>query len=385
MRLGILTTHPIQYQAPWFRALAQQVDLQVFFACQPDARVQGTGFGLPFTWDIDLLSGYPHEFLNNAARNPDLISYNGCDTPEIAVIIARGGFDAFIVCGWQHHCYWQAIRACRRAGVPVLVRGDSQLHTPRSRWKKLAKEVAYRLMLRQFDGFLCVGRRNREYLAHYGVLDERIFPAPHFIDNAWFALRAQTSRREWTRAAWGCETGDVIALFVGKFIPKKRPADLIDAVAMLPQTERPVIVMVGAGELMETVRQQAEKMGIHVVFAGFKNQSELPACYSAADVLVLPSDGGETWGLVVNEAMACGTPAIVSDACGCSPDLIDEGTSGFAFPTGDIAALAKCLQQVTTITRRGHDWQPALKDKLADYSVEACTRGTLEAIKAVSK
>jgi len=120
-------------------------------------------------------------------------------------------------------------------------------------------------------------------------------------------------------------------------------------------------------------------------FAGFKNQSELPACYVAADCLVLPSDGGETWGLVVNEAMACGLPAIVSDAAGCAPDLIDEGETGFTFPVGDTTQLAGRLAVLLEMKQRGHDFGPTLAEKTQIYSVESAVNGTLKAVDALAR
>src|SRR4051794_11061050 len=132
MRLGVLTSHAVQYQAPWFRALAQALDLDVYFAHRQSAEEQArAGFGVAFEWDLDLLSGYRSQYLKNVAPQPDVNRYAGCDTPEISDIIRQGKFDAFIVVGWYLKSHWQAIRACRSAGVPVLVRGDSQLLTPR--------------------------------------------------------------------------------------------------------------------------------------------------------------------------------------------------------------------------------------------------------------
>src|SRR5690606_28881120 len=126
----------------------------------------------------------------------------------------------------------------------------------------------------------------------------------------------------------------------------------------LPKSERPVVVFVGSGELEGKLLERCSEAGIRFKFAGFKNQSELPACYAAADALVLPS-AQETWGLVVNEAMACGIPAIVSDSCGCAADLIEPGVTGYCFPTGDVAALGRCLLRLGERQRAGHDWGPA--------------------------
>jgi glycosyltransferase involved in cell wall biosynthesis len=399
MRLGILASHPIQYQAPWFRALANEVDLEVFFAHRQSAAEQGkAGFGVAFEWDVDLLSGYQHHFLRNVAANPDVGTYAGCDTPEIAGIISGDAelgtrnakpFDAFIVCGWYLKSYLQAVRACRAAGVPVLVRGDSQLRTPRSPLKRLAMEVRQRWLLRQFDGFLSVGQRHREYLEHFGVPAEKIFHVPHFVDNEWFAARAAEARgrRAEIRSQWGAAEGDLVALFVGKFIPKKRPMDLLKALSALNaqrSTFSFLAVLVGAGELEGELRDFAAREKLRVCFPGFKNQSELPACYVAADLLVLPSDGGETWGLVVNEAMACGLPAIVSDAVGCSPDLIEEEKTGFTYLLRGCAELAGRLESLAEIRKQCPDFAPALAAKMRAYSLEAAVEGTVAAIKQLN-
>jgi glycosyltransferase involved in cell wall biosynthesis len=384
-RLGILTSHPIQYQAPWFRALAKHFEVRVFFAHRQTAVEQGkAGFGVAFEWDVDLLSGYPHHFLENVSPRPGTDFHSGCDTPEIAEIIAREKFDAFIVNGWYLKSYRQAMTACRAAGTPVLVRGDSQLRTPRPLLRRLGMELKQRRLLRQFDGFLAVGQRHREYLEHFGVRPDHIFFTPHFVDNEWFAAGAAQgrSKRGELRKSWGADKKTFVALFVGKFMAEKSPLDLVMAVGGIPKAEA-LAVFVGGGEMESAIREKAARLGAPVCLAGFKNQSELPACYAAADALVLPSKS-ETWGLVVNEAMACGLPAVVSDAAGCAPDLIDEGKTGFTFPAGNPKLLAKRLGTLLTLKRAGHDFGPALAEKMRIYNVETAVQGTLAAMKAVT-
>ena len=379
IKLGVVSSHPIQYQAPWFRKLAERVELTVMFAHQLDAKAQGKGFGKVFVWDVDLLSGYRYEFLKNVARTPDTSRFFGCDTPAVAERIKDEKFDAVILMGWNLKSYWQASVMCRKHGIPVLVRGDSQLDTPRSKAKQWIKKVVYPFLLRRFDGFLCVGSRNREYIKHYGVEDSRIFSAPHFIDNDWFAARAAEGDRDRIRSQWGCRENEVVVMFVGKFIREKRPLDLILAIESMVENERPLLVLVGSGKLEPDLKNAASRTGIRVVFSGFKNQSELPECYAAADALALPSDS-DTWGLVVNEAMACGVPAVVSAACGCSPDLVEDGVTGFTYPSGNVESLAICLKEIVRRTLSGHDWGPSLREKMKDYSVQNCTNGTIHAV-----
>ncbi len=185
------------------------------------------------------------------------------------------------------------------------------------------------------------------------------------------------------RKAWGVGEDVFVALFVGKFQVKKRPLDLIRALGLLKEQNvtnmgpRMMAVFVGSGELEKKLRVDADGSHLDVHFAGFKNQSVLPMYYSAADALVLPSDGGETWGLVVNEAMACGLPAIVSDAVGCGPDLIEDGLTGFVFPMGDIAALARKLVQMAILKKAGHDFSLALAEKLKTFSIETAVENII--------
>jgi glycosyltransferase involved in cell wall biosynthesis len=367
-RIGFLVSHPIQYYAPIFRELAGRCDLTVFFAHRQTAEQQArAGFGVAFDWDVDLLSGYDSHFLVNVARQPSTDRFAGCDTPGIADEIARGRFDAFVVPGWALRSYWQAVRACRRLGVPVLARGDSQLGMQRNGALRIAKALVFSRLLRRFDGFLYVGQRNREYLLHYGVPAQRLFFSPHCVDNDAFAAASSGIRRPEGRRR---------VLFVGKLIGRKHPADLLHAVARLH--ERPLqIAFAGAGEQEPELRKIASASSVDADFMGFVNQSELPAAYASADVLVLPSDGKETWGLVVNEAMACGIPAVVSDLVGCGPDLIDPGQTGATFPFKDVAALASAIESVLALdpgqTRRH------LAAKMALYSPARAAAAVVDA------
>jgi glycosyltransferase involved in cell wall biosynthesis len=372
MKLGVLCSHPIQYQAPLWRELARRVELEVFFAHRQSAQQQSAaGFGVAFDWDLDLLDGYPHCFLRNRARQPGVDRFGGCDTPEIKQRIREGGFDAFLVTGWRLKSDWQAVMACRRYGVPVLVRGDSQLQTPRSALKRLIKDLIYPRLLACFDAGLYVGQRNREYLLHYRMPEQRLFFAPHCIDTARFSALATGSDRLAMRAAWGLQPGQQAVLYSGKLIGLKRVADLIAAVAQLRARGRDLItVIAGDGELRQSLEALSVQLGVPARFLGFCNQTELPGIYAAADTLVLPSES-ETWGLVVNEALACGTPCAVSDACGCAPDLIVPGVTGSRFEPGNVAALAEAIAASLDIPHSA----PKLLAHSEKYSVSAAASG----------
>lgn len=388
-RVAVVVSHPIQYQAPWFRGLARELDLHVFFCHRQDGAGQAAaGFGVAFEWDVPLLEGYSHSWLENVSPEPGVERFSGCDTPGVGRALAGGHFDACIVQGWYLKSYLQALWACRRLGIPVLARGDSHLQTARNPLWSAAKYVPYRLLLNAYDGHLYVGQKNREYLEHYGVPAARLFFVPHAVDNAFFATRAEEARRSGAAHALRTELGipqdAVVFAFCGKLLPNKRVADFVRAVGLARQQGMSVFgVILGSGPEEGALRALASNVKAPVSFAGFRNQGDLPAAFSAADALVLPS-GGETWGLVVNEAMACGLPAIVSTGVGCGPDLIADGSTGDVFPTGDVEAFALALQRVAVrLQTRPADVQRAVKGTIDRYSIEAAVEGTRRAISSL--
>jgi len=347
MRLAIVVSHPIQYHAPLFRELARRIDLVVYFAHRVTGLDQAqAGFGVEFEWDVNILDGYPHVFLNNVAKRPSLDRFDGCDTPEIGAHLAQGRFDAVLVLGWHLKAYLQAIFAAKRMGLFLLGRGDSQLETPRSALKKTINAALYHGFLRLFDCALYVGKRSYAYWRHYHFPESRMFLSPHCVDNERFGHYGSAASGAAFRARLGLDQRAKVLLFAGKLMPFKRPLDVVDAAALLKQAMGATSVLVaGSGELQTALGERAKLLNVPLYQLGFCNQSEMPAVYAASDVLVLPSDGRETWGLVANEALACGRPIILSDAVGAGPDLIGAHT-GRSFPVANIPALAQAIATV---------------------------------------
>ncbi|HEX6000924.1 MAG TPA: glycosyltransferase family 4 protein, partial [Hyphomicrobiaceae bacterium] len=329
-----------------------------------------------FDWDVDLTSGYAHSFLANVSRRPGTDRFSGCDTPEIGERLREGRFQALLVMGWHLKAYLQGVLAAKRLGIPVMVRGDSHLATPRSRVKKAAKALIYPPLLRLFDAALYVGRRSRAYYERYRYPRDRLFFSPHSVDNAWFAARATAVERERLRSAHGIAHDAMVCLFAGRLVPFKRPGDLIAAAAQCET--RAEVMIAGSGELEPEIEDAAAACGVRLHLLGFRNQSEMPAAYAAADCLVLPS-AHETWGLVANEALACGRPVVVSDACGCAPDLAKDGSVGRTFPAGNTAALAAALSDLAARPPS----TPAIAAVSAAYSLDAAVAGIGSALERI--
>lgn len=371
IRLAILVTHPIQYFSPWFRELAKLDGLEtaVHYCFQPTAAQQGEGFGKAFEWDIPLLDGYSHEFLQNRSSRPGF-GYGGCDTPDVRAIVASRRHDVWLILGWNVKSYWQAIKACWQYGVPIMVRGDSMLVGGRRWYVRAAKRFILGRWIPRFSACLTVGTLNEEYYRFYGAQPARLFRVPHFVDNQWFASRTDEARagRPELRRAWRIPDDAATFLYCGKFSDEKRPLDAVLAVERVVRAgKRAHLLMVGEGILKEKCEREAKERGVPATFAGFLNQGEIPKAYAAADALVLCSRR-ETWGLVVNEAMACGLPAIVSATVGCAPDLIIPGETGNLFAMGDVEGMASRMIEYVDRPERAAEQGRRARDLVRNHT-----------------
>jgi glycosyltransferase involved in cell wall biosynthesis len=389
-RLAVISTHPIQYHAGWFRALAAYpgLDIHVYYCHQATPREQArAGFGVEFDWDVPLLEGYKYTFLKNVAASPGSGRFGGFDTPEIKEIIRRREYDSVLVNGWHYKSAWQAILTCWKSKVKVLVRGDSHLHTPRGIAKRAVKSFTYRRFIPRFDACLAVGQWSREYFLHYGARPESIFLVPHAIDSRRFQTEAEClePKRAQLRNEKDLGENAIIFMFSGKFITKKRPMDFVHAIGRaMRRNSRIQGLMVGDGPLRASCEDLVRELNAPIRFTGFLNQSQITKAYLASDALVLPSDGGETWGLVVNEAMACARPCIVSDRVGCGPDLVIPRQTGDVFPLGDIDALANSMLELAQDPERMISMGVEARSRLRNYSVETAVDGIIQSLAAIT-
>jgi glycosyltransferase involved in cell wall biosynthesis len=386
MRLGVLTTHPVQYHAPWFRALAAEpgLELEVMYCHRATPTEQANaGFGVPFNWDTPVLEGYSFRFLRNRAANPEIGRFSGLDTPEIGEILDHERFDALLISGWHYKSAWQAMRACWDTGTPVMVRGDSNLRTTRAWWKRVVKFVPYRWFIRRLDACLAVGSWSREYFIRYGARPDRVFIVPHGVDGKFATEAAQLEvRRAELRDRYGLPQHATVFVFSGKLVQQKRPGDFINAIAAAAATGSHVAgLVVGDGPLRAECESRAAELQVPIRFAGFVNQSQIVEAYVASDFLVLGSS--ETWGLVVSEAMTCGRACIVSDEAGCGPDLIEPGKTGFIYRCGDVAALARIMCDCSRGALDSQAARQSVRERISQFSISTAVTGLTEALAAV--
>ena len=346
-RLAIVCTHPIQYYAPVFRALAERegVDVKVFYSMESSSPgSHDAGFGQRVEWDVPLLHGYEYEFGCNLARHPSSSRFKGVHDPTLNSRIEAWGPDFVLVYGWANRAHLAVLRHFK-GRCTVLFRGDSTLLDERSGLRKALRRLWLRWVYKHVDMALAVGTRSRKYFEAMGLRGDQVVVAPHSIDNERFASR-DAARLE-AAAVWRQELGipddAVTFLFVGKLEANKAPELLLEAFLASCSNSSEHLVFVGSGPLEEDLRRMAND---RVHYLGFQNQSEIPTVYRLGDLLVLPS-GSETWGLAVNEAMASSRAVIVSDRVGCAIDLVEPSVNGWVFTSSDVDALKAVLSEAS--------------------------------------
>lgn len=387
-RLAVVASHPVPYHITIYRAVAKdgRVDVKAFFASRigvdnkPDP-----GMGVSIAWKTDLLSGYEHEFLPGAEKIENT-SFAQLDNKGVGKALAAWKPDAVIILGYTQRTMMRAIAWCRLNGVPALMLSDSSLHSGTSKPVQFLKRMLLPLVFRQFSAQLSIGDANAKYLQTFGVSPEQIFRVPYQPDEGFRAYRAkrEDARKEW-RQKLGISDETLVVLFVGKLIARKRPGDLLEALAELkksPRGGRPVKVLyAGDGAERAQLERRARELDVPAQFLGFVNIDTLPALFCAADALAHPAEI-ETFGVIVAEAAILGLPLVLSDRVGAigPTSIARPDVNTLTYPCADVQALAGAISRLANddaLVRRLSQASLAIADEL---DTRQAVRGTLEAL-----
>jgi glycosyltransferase involved in cell wall biosynthesis len=363
-------------------AARAEFDLQVAYCDMRGAEAAlDPGFGTDVKWDIPLLDGYSWRHVPNRGSGAE--SFLGLRNPGLWPLIRKGNFDA-ILCyvGYVRATFWIAYLAAKLSQTAFLFGTDAVTLTPQDgrKWRRWAKRLTWPLLFRLADQVIVPSSRTLELIRSLGIADDRITLTPYVVDNDWWFAESAQADREALRAPWGVSQDGAVILFCAKLQPWKRPRDLLQAFAKvnLPKT---VLVFAGDGPLRGSLEAEAEALGVarRVRFLGFVNQSQLPGVYTAADLMVLPSEY-EPFAVVVNEAMCCGCPVAVSDSVGAARDLVLPVHREFIFPCGDIEALAGILRQVPAERSKLIELGRAGRRRMESWSPRENIEATLDAV-----
>lgn len=393
-KLAILTSHPNQYMASLFRKLAQnpEIDLTVYFCWDSGVNkaAYDSGFGKEIKWDVPMLEGYNYKLLPNFSLKPSS-KFFGHFNPSITKELFNNNYDALWAHGYNSLTNWLAFFSAWINRTPIFLRGESHLLNQRPYWKKAIKSVLLKILFKNISGFLAIGAANREYYKYYKVPDKKIFNVPYVVDDGFFNKES----KKWKtynieiRKDLGIAQGNIILLYLGKIFGGKGPGafDLLKAYNKLKnlQTEKLkneiTLIFVGDGKEKPILENYVNKQNIkNVIFTGFKNQTEIPKYYSAADVFILPSHS-EQWGLGVNESMYFNTAVIASNKVGSAYDLVHHGKNGYIFPAGNVDALSNALKNVINNRKLLQSMKIESRKIIQKWDLNACVYGTLSALK----
>lgn len=347
-RLAIITTHPIQYNAPMFALLSARgkIEVKVFYTWGESVLHDkyDPGFGKNISWDIPLLNGYEYNFVQNVAKDPGSHHFTGIDNPTLINEIKEWKADAILVYGWRFKSHLKVMRYFH-GRLPVFFRGDSTLLSKRNGIHSLIRKYFLRWVYSHVDKAFYVGSHNKSYFKQHGLNETGLMFAPHAVDNERFADESglyQAKAAEW-RKHLGIDTDDLVIVYAGKLEPVKNLGWLIEVIR--GSDEIPVkVLFVGNGSSEKELKEKAYGDS-RFIFTDFQNQQQMPIVYRLGQAFILCSHS-ETWGLSINEAMASGRTIFVSENCGCATDLVKNGINGYIFNVDDKISLINRIEEL---------------------------------------
>jgi glycosyltransferase involved in cell wall biosynthesis len=386
-RVLAVASHPVQYMSPVLRSLARnlEVDLKVAYCSLRGAEaMHDPEFNATVKWDVPLLDGYDWVEVENRGSGAESF-FGQCNT-GLWKEIRAGKYDA-VLCyvSYLRASFWISYVACKLAKTAFLFGTDASSLVSRSarRWKYYLKRVYWPLLFSLADQVFVPSSATRDLLLSLGLPRSRITMTPYSVDNDWWVAESSKIDRNSVRARWGAISSTAVILFCAKLQPWKRPMDVLMAFAKLSEGERAQSMLVYAGEGNQRAELERQAVSLHIAnrvhFLGFVNQSQLPGVYTAADLMVLPSEY-EPFAVVVNEASCCGCPVAVSDRVGAGRDLVEPVNPELIFPCGNVDSLAEilrsCLQDREKFARAGR----SARKRMEAWSLRECIAGTVDAV-----
>ncbi len=384
-RVLAVASHPVQYASPLLRRIAARpdVDLKVAYCTLRGAEAaHDSGFGTTVQWDVPLLEGY--EWVEVPNRGSGGEGFFGLYNPGLWSLIRQGQFDAILYyAGYIRASFWISYLASRFSRTAILFGTDSTSLNPVDgrKWKLWVKRIVWPVLYRLADQVIVPSTGTFELMRSLGIPSEQITLTPFVVDNDWWKAQSRKVDRNALRTVWGATPSSKIILFCAKLQPWKRPLDLLKAFAAANAPDS-LLVYAGDGPLRSQLQEEARSLGVsdRVRFLGFVNQSQLPAVYTASDLMVLPSDY-EPFGVVVNEAILCGCAVAVSDRVGAGRDLVTPVNPKFVFPCGEVGALAQLLREFMSDPALSVEYREAASRRIDSWSPAENVATTIDAVR----
>jgi glycosyltransferase involved in cell wall biosynthesis len=371
-RLLLLTEIISPYRIPVFNALARnpEIDLHVVFLAETDPTQRRW---LVYKDEIQ----FPYQVLpswrRRAGKRHFLLNRG------LKAALEQVCPDVVLCGGYSYLASWQLLWRARRKHLPFMVWVESTARD--SRRRHFLVESLKSSFMKHCEAFVVAGKSSRDYVKGLGAAEERIFTAPDAVDTEFFAERADFIRADAAAARKALGLPPRFFLFVGRLVPEKGVFDLLQAYdALAPNLRSEVgLVFVGNGPAGAELQRRAASINPGAVqFTGFAQREQLPVYYALADVLIFPTHS-DPWGLVVNEAMACALPVIASSAAGCVEDLVKDHHNGRVISPRDIHQLTGAMNELATSAEAREKMGQCSRDRIQQYSPEACAAGIARA------
>jgi glycosyltransferase involved in cell wall biosynthesis len=372
-RLALLTEIIAPYRIPVFNALAARddIDLQVIFLSENDPTLR--------QWPVYKKEiRFPYEVL--PAWRQRVGNYKVLVNRGVGAALCRSRPHAVLCGGYNYLASWQAAWWAKSHKLPLLLWSESTVNDHRRGLRGV--EFMKLRFTRLCKGFVAAGKSSRDYLIWMGAPRERVFIAPDAVDVEFYAALAHQARQREpeVRARHGLPSR--YFLYTGRLVPEKGIFDLLAAYAKLVESERSQIGLVFAGDGVSRAQLEERAAAIHpgcIRFCGFVHREELAELYALAEALVFPTHS-DPWGLVVNEAMACGLPVIASEVAGCVPDLVENAENGFVVPPGDVGELERAMRMLLSNPTLAREMGASSALRIRAFTPEACAEGFSRAV-----
>jgi glycosyltransferase involved in cell wall biosynthesis len=375
-RLVILTEIIAPYRIPVFNALAghEGIDLHVIFLAESDPELRDwLIYKDEIRFSYQVLPSWRQRFAGH-----NLLLNRG-----LKAALKRAAPDVILCGGYNYLASWLAMRWARRKRTAFILWVESTEQDFRSRNRMI--EFLKERFLRRCNAFVVPGKSSSQYVRNYDAREDQIFTAPNAVDMELFARTAAAVRQDEVTQSQALQLPPRFFLFVGRLVREKGVFDLLEAYGKLTPELRAAVGLVLAGEgteRTELVRRASLIAPGQVRFAGFVHREQLARYYALAEVFVLPSHT-DPWGLVVNEAMACGLPVIASDAAGCTRDLVENNWNGRVVRRGDVTQLASAMEELGQDPAVRVQMGNRSRERILRYSPEACADGIARAALSV--
>jgi glycosyltransferase involved in cell wall biosynthesis len=362
-KIAIVTTHPIQYQSPLFKEISHfnKFKADVYFASKHgyQSKYIDKDFKKKFNWNINLLSGYKYFFSTKNDQNIDsfFLSFKNLNNTLFKI-----KYDAILLLGWNNILYIKAFFLAKLYKIPIILRVETNSLQKINYFKKIIKYFILNILFKYIDYFLYIGSLNKKFYLNLGVDKKKLYPALYSVDNNFFL------KNEEINISINKKFKKKTILFVGKLIERKNVEEFLNLAELFKNDHRFNFLVVGDGHQIKLCNEFiiSNKLS-NTKIVGFKNQQELKVIYQKSFLLIVPSKY-ETWGLVINEAMASGLPVICSRNCSSSRDLIINGKTGYVYNLGDIKFLKEIIIELSKNKKKYLNMSKKIKKHIKNFT-----------------